>query len=76
MDESSVDVLEQIYVTGVNAGAGSGSGGAEEMPAININPIMIYLFLFIYMSKIFKVINIYFTKVKKNLQSHKLCNKI
>ena len=38
MDESSVDVLEQIFVTGVNAGAGSGSsGGVEEMPAIAAN---------------------------------------
>ncbi len=37
MDEDSAEVLEQIYVTGVNAGAGSGSGGAEEMPAIVAN---------------------------------------
>ena len=35
MTETSNKVLEQIYVTGFNAGAGSGSsGGAEEMPDI------------------------------------------
>ena len=38
MAETSNKVLEQIFVTGVNAGAGSGSsGGVEEMPAVAAN---------------------------------------